>query len=73
VSDKWTCRTFGLSNAVDDGKTDLPKLLRRLADEIERQGIASGDVLDVTLSYEITGEGLEWAAHVYWSPSEDRR
>ena len=68
MPDSWTAWHFSLSNAVDDRPTDLPHLLRRVADEIERQRIDPMDVLDVTVSMEMTADGPWWAAAVYWSP-----
>lgn len=52
--------------------TDLPLLLRRLADEIESQGIDTDDILDLVFSNdEITAYGGWWRATVYWSTSDD--
>ena len=43
------------SHPAVSGADDLPKLLRRLADEIERHGIAAMEILDLTVSQEMTG------------------
>ena len=67
MSDTWTCHHFSLANPVEDGADDLPKLLRRLADEIERLEIAAIEILDLTVSQEITADGPWWSASVYWS------
>ena len=68
VSDSWSCLHFSLANPRDDGATDLPLLLRRLADAIEEREIEAMDVLDLTVSHEITEDGPWWSATVYWSP-----
>lgn len=66
-SEQWTCQHFSIANAVDDRPGDLGHLLRRVADEIDRRGIRPMDLLDVTISHEMTGEGPWWSATVYWS------
>ena len=68
MPDTWTCHHFSLSNALDDRPGDLPHLLRRVADEIERRQILAMDLLDVTISQETTADGPWWAVTVYWSP-----
>lgn len=67
-SDHWPCRHFSLANPRTDGATDLPRLLRRLADEVEKREIDPLTILDVTVSDEITEDGPWWSATVYWSP-----
>jgi hypothetical protein len=59
---------FSLANPRDDGATDLPRLLRRLADEIERRGIRPMEVITLTISEEITEEGPWWSGTLVWSP-----
>ena len=68
MDDPWVCRHWTLSNAVDTDVTDLPLLLRRVADQIEADGITAMELLDVTISQTIGAEGPTWAATVYWSP-----
>lgn len=51
-------------------ESDLPLLLRRVADHIEAHGIVPGDILDLAASSEITAEVPVWLATVYWSPDE---
>ena len=68
VSDGWSCLHFSLANPRDDGATDLPRLLRRLADAIEERQIDAMDILDLTVSHEITEDGPWWSGTVYWSP-----
>ena len=57
-----------IANALDDRPDDLAHLLRRVADEIDRQGLRPNALLDVTISQEITGDGPWWSATVYWAP-----
>ncbi len=68
MSDHWPCRHFSLANPREDGATDLPRLFRRLADEVERLEIESLDVLDVTVSHEMTEDGPWWSVTLYWTP-----
>jgi hypothetical protein len=70
VEDQWTCQHFSLANARDDRPTDLPHLLRRLAEAIEEKGINPEEILDLTLSQEITADGPWWSGTVYWSPDQ---
>ena len=67
MDDTWACSHFSLANPVDDRPDDLPQLLRRVADAIEERGIAPMDILDLTISNEVTGEGPWWSVTVYWS------
>jgi hypothetical protein len=46
----------------------LPKLLRRLADDLELAEIDPLNVLDLTISEEMTEDGPWWSATLYWSP-----
>jgi hypothetical protein len=41
-----------LANPRDGGSTDLPRLLRRLADAIEERGIQPMEILDLTIESE---------------------
>jgi hypothetical protein len=66
--DVWTSLHFSLANPRDDGATDLPRLLRRLADEIERLAIDPMDVIAVTISEDMTEIGPWWSSTVVWSP-----
>lgn len=70
VNRSWTARHFSLSNPRGAGETDLPKLLRRVADEIEARGVEPGDILDLSISHEITSVGPSWRATLYWSPDD---
>ncbi len=67
MEDTWSCSHFSLANPVDDRPDDLPHLLRRIADAIEQRGIGPMDILDLTISKEITGDGPWWSVTLYWS------
>jgi len=71
MSDYYLCRHFSIANPIDDGATDLPRLLRRVADEIDERGIKPMDILDLTIENEITGDGPWWSATLYWSPDPE--
>jgi len=68
MDEQWTCRHVSLSNPEGDGATDLPLLLRRVADLMEEEGIAPMDVMDLTVSSDMTADGPWWTVTVYWSP-----
>lgn len=68
MPEDWTCRHFSLANPRNDGPADLPKLLRRVADDIEMAEIDPENILDLTISEERTEDGPWWSATVYWSP-----
>jgi hypothetical protein len=68
MTDKWSCQHFSLANPLRRGATDLPKLLRRVATEIEKRDISPMDLLDLTIHQEMTGDRPWWSATVYWSP-----
>ncbi len=71
MSDRWSCLRFSLANPLNDGATDLPRLLRRLADQIEEREVKAMDILDLTISNEITKDGPWWSATLYWSPQNE--
>lgn len=72
-------RNVSLANPEHDGATDLPRLLRRVADLIEVEGITAMELLDVVVHHEeMTEEGPRWSVTVHWSPdspddAEDQR
>lgn len=70
MSSEWSCLHFSLANPRDERQGDLPNLLRRLAGEIEGRGLDPLDILDLTVSQEMTEEGPWWSATLYWSPDE---
>ncbi|MGL4178686.1 MAG: hypothetical protein ACRCSN_21740 [Dermatophilaceae bacterium] len=50
----------------------MPLLLRRLADEIEAEGIGHDDLLDVVIGGDVVNDhGTWWRATVYWAPDVD--
>ncbi len=67
----FTCRHFSLSNPINAGPENLPKLLRRVADELEQRGIAPEDILEVTVSNETEAFGPYWTVSTYWSVVAD--
>lgn len=69
----YPARHWSISNPEGPTSTDLPLLLRRLADTIEADGIKTDDILDVQISGdEVTEYGSWWRATVYWSPDADQ-
>jgi len=64
----YPCRHVSLANPRGNDETNLPMLLRRLADLLVELDIHQEDVLDVTISSQITERGPWWSATVYWSP-----
>ena len=60
------CRHVSLANPRGREETNLPLLLRRVAELIEDEGIDPLDILDVTVSSEITENGPWWSVTVYW-------
>ena len=71
MSNGYSCQHFSLSNPENDGADDLPHLLRRVADVVDEYGISPMDILDLTVSQEMTGEGPWWSVTVYWSPDPE--
>lgn len=69
--DEWSCRHISLANATGPTTTDLPLLLRRIAEEIERREIDPRQILDLTVSSEISEDGPEWSVTLYWSPDRE--
>lgn len=68
----FPCLHVSLGNARNgQHETDLPHLLRRVADMIEEDGIKPTEILDLTVESEITENGPWWSATVYWSPDGD--
>jgi hypothetical protein len=65
--DKWTCQHFSMGNPAGKTATDLPRLLRRVAKEIERMEISAMDILDLTIASDMTADGPWWSVTVYFS------
>jgi hypothetical protein len=70
MSESWSSQHFSLANPRDDGADDLPKLLRRIADEIEGRQLDPMNILDLTISQEIIESGPWWSASLYWSAAD---
>lgn len=68
----FPCLHVSLGNARNEKhETDLPHLLRRVADMIEQARIKPMEILDLKVHSEITENGPWWSATVYWSPDGD--
>lgn len=52
-------------NPRNEGRDDLPRLLRYLADVIEELQIDPMDVLDLTISYEFHADGPWFSGTLY--------
>jgi hypothetical protein len=63
----WTARHFSLANSEPSQAGNLPRLLRRVAGEIERREIAPESVLDLVAQQQAGPSGPTWAVTVYWS------
>jgi hypothetical protein len=70
MSESWSSQHFSLANPRDDAADNLPKLLRRLADEIEARRLDPMKILDLTISQEIIEGGPWWSASLYWSETD---
>jgi hypothetical protein len=70
MSESWSSQHFSLANPRDDGAGDLPKLLRRIADEIEGRQLDPMNILDLTISQEAIENGPWWSASLYWSAAD---
>lgn len=69
MTDHWTCHHFSQANPKGPGQSDVPALLRRVADSIEELGAI--EVQDLTLSSDATEHGNWWSATVYFDFAED--
>ncbi|GAA3638579.1 hypothetical protein GCM10022223_67030 [Kineosporia mesophila] len=58
---------FSLCNPDNDRPSDLPRLLRRLADRIDDLDLDPVEILDMTVHQETTGDGPRWWATVYFA------
>jgi hypothetical protein len=66
--ESWTIRHFSQANAKGSGQSDVPALLRRVADSIEALGRI--EVQDITLGTEITEDGPWHSLTVYFHDQE---
>jgi len=62
--ERWTVEHFSQSNPEGRGQDDVPALLRRVADSVERLGQIN--VQDLVLHNEITGDGSWFSITVYY-------
>jgi hypothetical protein len=73
MKDTGQCNHFSLACPKGKSQDDLPLLLRRLADEIERRKIKPMELMDLTIEDEITADGKWWSATLYWSPKKRKK
>ncbi len=65
----WTVEQFSQANPKGPGQGDVPALLRRVADTLERLGKV--EVQDLVLHSEVTEDGFDWPSiTVYLRRSE---
>lgn len=67
ASEPWTCRHIKVSNPAGPGRQDVPRLLRAVADMIERIGDVR--VLDLVLQEDRTRQGSWTAMNIYYQKS----
>jgi hypothetical protein len=60
----WTVQAFSLANPIGPEIENLPLLLRRLADELER--VKPNAIYDLTLDQEPTGDGIWYSITTYF-------
>lgn len=60
----WPVEHFGQANPEGPGQDDVPALLRRVAESIERLGPV--EVQDLVLHTEVTAEGMRPSLTVYF-------
>lgn len=65
MSEQWTCRHIRLSNPAGPGSRDVPRLLRAVADLLERIG-DDIEVLDVGLKQDDHADGAWTAMNIYY-------
>ncbi len=68
TSSEPRCRHVSIANPRGPEETNLPLLLRRVAELIEDERMDPMDILDLTVSSEITENGPWWSVTVYWEP-----
>ena len=65
--DSWPIRHFSQANPKGPGQGDVPALLRRVADSLEKLGPV--EVQDLILHQEITADGPWPSLTVYFHPT----
>ena len=68
---EFECRHFSLANARDDRPSDLPICSGAWQTRWTSVRSSPMDVLDLTISQEMTEDGPWWSATVYWSTDVD--
>ncbi|GAB2987800.1 hypothetical protein [Nocardioides montaniterrae] len=67
TADGYECRHVSIANPKGKHETDLPRLLRTVAELIEELAIKPMELMDVVIRSEITGDGPRWSATIYWA------
>lgn len=67
AAEPWTCRHIKVSNPAGPGSQDVPRLLRAVADMIER--IGDVQVLDLVLQEDRSKRGPWTAMNIYYQKS----
>ncbi|MGB9112030.1 MAG: hypothetical protein WCF24_04805 [Acidimicrobiales bacterium] len=70
MPESWTIQNFSLALPEGTDRSDVPALLRRLADKLEEYG--SIDVQDLTFGTEVTADGYVHHVTVYFHRSDDQ-
>ncbi|GAA4630330.1 hypothetical protein GCM10023196_055250 [Actinoallomurus vinaceus] len=68
MADSWSIRHFSQANPQGPGQADVPALLRRVADAVEKLGPV--EVQDIILHNEITADGPWPSLTVYFHPTQ---
>ena len=71
-TEPWQCRHIRLSNPAGPGRPEVPRLLRAVADLLERIG-DDVDVLDLTLESDDHPDGPWTAMNIYYRRGAPRR
>ena len=69
MPESWTINHFSLANPVGTDRSDVPALLRRLADQLD--GYGPIEVHDLVMGTEVTEEGVVHHITVYFEPTAD--
>ena len=72
MSEPWSCRHIRLSNPAGPGERDVPRLLRAVADLLERIG-DDIEILDLGLKEDDHPDGPWTAMNIYYRRGEPRR
>lgn len=65
MTEPWTCRHIRLSNPAGPGRPEVPRLLRAVADLLERLG-DDIEVLDLGLTEDQHPDGVWTAMNIYY-------